>query len=53
MIEEVKSIDMGGSEHRERRLYAAVLSLVVTVTASGDVPLVAQVSTGARNASCL
>jgi hypothetical protein len=44
---------MGRSEDRKIRLYAAVLSLVITVMVSGRVPLAAQVSTGVQNASCL
>jgi hypothetical protein len=44
---------MGRSEHRTSRVYAAGLSLGVTVSALSSAPLVAQVSPGAQSASCL
>lgn len=46
----LKILDMSSSEHRELRLYGAVLSLAITVAALGAAPLVAQVSTGRQNA---
>jgi hypothetical protein len=49
----MNAVDMSSSGHRERRLYAAVLLLVVTATAFSGVPLAAQVSTGARGIICL
>ena len=51
MIKRLNIVSMSSSEHRELRLYAAVLSLAIAAATSGCVPLVGQVSTGRQNAS--
>ena len=52
-MEEINAINMSSSQHRECRLGAAVLSLVITATAFSGVPLAAQVSTGAHATGCV
>ena len=53
MMKRLSIVSMSSSEHRELRLYAAVLSLGIAAAALCCVPLVAQISTGPQNASCL
>jgi hypothetical protein len=52
-MEEINAIGRSSSQHRERRLDAAVLSLVITALAFSSLPLGAQVSTRARATSCV